>query len=379
MAPKCVLSFVEKCCIWLLTACGVLSFRYNASTNRFEKSALHYMGCVVGTVFYIVFGPWIYWGSVNTVLHPSTMLNYYMIVLQFIFMYNIILISRIKSLSNGERLRQLLNGLLAIREQVLQGLPIVSCDQDLPQKLLLKLIVFDFGMMVLCAFFFRTFVEHSESFLYSLLGFCNLMQVSSMNVAINLLLFVLYNGINIYLQINARCNDLVYGSKAPMEIVQLYLMHTDTSLVVQGIVEVVSIPILLLCIWYFFIIVFSVFYTYTSLVQDVRAGSGDALLNVINPIAFFISEAGQVYFMVSGAAMFTNRARQIMPCLNLYTGRITDVPGDQAIELLTIEYLSRDYAIRIKGLFTIDNTILFAIVASTTSYMIILVQYYLQE
>uniref|UniRef100_A0A6E8V9K1 Gustatory receptor n=1 Tax=Anopheles coluzzii TaxID=1518534 RepID=A0A6E8V9K1_ANOCL len=403
MARKGVLTIGERFCIRLLMVGGVLPFQYVVSTNRFVQSTFHYRGCIVGTVLYAMLGPWLYWISVTRILHPDSQLNQYMIVVQFVCMYVVILTSRLKTLANRERLCQLLNALLVLREQVLQGsTKATTFQQGLARSLLTKLIVFDLGMMVLSAAFFRTFIELKQSLIYSILGVCNLLQVSSMNVAVNLLMFVLYSGINIYARINAHCNDLVYGSKAPNEIVRLYLMHTEASLVVQSIVELISIPILLLSAWYFFIIVFSVsrcrrvcalygilttvlycsvqiFYTYTSLVQDLEAGSTDALRNIINPLAFFISEVGQVYFMVSSSATFSRHARQIIPCLSMYTGRITDVPGDRAIELLTIEYLNRDYAIRIKGLFTIDNTMLFGIVASTTSYMIILVQYYLQE
>ncbi|XP_041788798.1 putative gustatory receptor 28a isoform X2 [Anopheles merus] len=381
MARKGVLTIGERCCIWLLMVGGVLPFQYVVSTNRFVQSTFYYRGCIVGTVLYAMLGPWLYWISVTRILHPDSQLNQYMIVVQFFCMYVVILTSRLKTLSNRERLCQLLNALLALREQVLQGpaKATTTFQQGLARSLLTKLIVFDLGMMVLSAAFFRTFIELKQSLIYSILGVCNLLQVSSMNIAVNLLMFVMYSGTTIYVRINAHCNDLVYGSKAPNEIVRLYLMHTEASLVVQSIVEVISIPILLLSVWYFFIIVFSIFYTYTSLVQDLEAGSTNALRNIINPLAFFISEVGQVYFMVSSSATFSRHARQIIPCLSMYTGRITDVPGDRAIELLTIEYLNRDYAIRIKGLFTIDNTMLFGIVASTTSYMIILVQYYLQE
>uniref|UniRef100_A0A182MVW3 Gustatory receptor n=1 Tax=Anopheles culicifacies TaxID=139723 RepID=A0A182MVW3_9DIPT len=360
MAPKSVLTFTEKCCIWLLMVCGLLPFRLDASANRFVESTAHYWGNVAGTVLYAFVGPCIYWVSINMVLHPSAQMNYYLMVVQFLFMYIVVITSRIKAVANGAKLRNLLNALLALREQTLQGSSGVAFASTLSRKLFIKLMVFDLGMMVLSASFFRSFIDLQHSVFYTLLGFCNLLQVSSMNVSINFLLFVLYNAVNIYMIINARCNELVYGSKSANEIVRLYLMHTETSLIVQKIIQIVTLPILLLSTWYFFIIVFSVFYTYTSLVQDLHLGSLDALRNIINPIAFFISETAQVYFLASSSAMFTASARQIISQLSLYTGRISDGPEEQAIELVTIEHLNRDYTIQIKGLFTIDNTMLFS-------------------
>ncbi|XP_050070263.1 putative gustatory receptor 28a [Anopheles maculipalpis] len=380
MGLKGVLTPLEKCCVWLLMVCGLIPFRLNTSENRFVLSTAHYWGSVLGTVAYVIASPWLFWIPISRVEHPSTPLNYYMMVIQFLFMYIVVTMSRLKALVNRRKLCQLLNALLALREQTLQGSSEASFAPTLVRKLFVKLIVFDLGMMILCASFFRMYLNLKLSFLYSFIGFLNLLLVSSMNVAINFLLFVLYNAINIYMLINARCTDLVYGgSNAAKATVRLYLMHTETTLIVQSIVEVISMPVLLLSIWFFFIIVFSVFYTYTSLVQDLQMGSMDALRNVINPIAFFISEVAQVYFLVSASATFTGSAQKIISCVSLYTGRVSDGPGDQAIELLTIEHLNRDYAIRIKGLFAVDNTMLFSIVATTTSYMIILVQYYLQE
>ncbi|XP_035919651.1 uncharacterized protein LOC118517526 isoform X3 [Anopheles stephensi] len=379
MAPTGVLTAMEKCCVWSLMVCGLLPFRLDTAENRFVLSAPHYWGNVAGTVVYAVTSPFTYWIPISGIVHPSTPLNYYMMVIQFLFMYIVVIMSRLKAVANRGKLCQLLNALLALREQTMQGAPGVSFAPTLARKLLAKLLVFDLGMLILCASFFRTFLDLNLSLFYSFLGFLNLLQVSSMNVAINFLLFVLYNAVNIHMLLNARCKDVACGPSAPKETVRLYLMHTETTLIVQSIVEVVSMPILLLCIWFFFIIVFSVFYTYTSVVQDLQSGSVNVFRNVINPVSFFISEVAQVYFLVSASAMFTACARKIISYVSLYTGRISDGPADQAIELLTIEHLSRDYTIRIKGLFAVDNTMLFSIVATTTSYMIILVQYYLQE
>uniref|UniRef100_A0A182T9Y5 Gustatory receptor n=1 Tax=Anopheles maculatus TaxID=74869 RepID=A0A182T9Y5_9DIPT len=331
MASKGMLTAMEKCCVWVLMVCGLLPFRLNASENRFVLSTAHYWGNMAGTVVYAFTAPWLFWVPVSRVVHPSTPLNYYMMVIQFLFMYIVVIMSRVKAVANREKLRQLLNALLALREQTLQGSPDASFAPTLVRKLFVKLIVFDLGMLLLCASFFRTFLDLKLSLFYSFMGFLNLLQVSSMNVAINFLLFVLYNAINIYTLINARCKDLVYGSKATKETVRLYLMHTETTLIVQSIVEVVSMPILLLSIFYFFIIVFSIFYTYTSVVQDLQTGSLNALRNVINPISFFISEVAQVYFLVSASAMFTGYAQKIISCVSLYTGRISDGPADQAV------------------------------------------------
>uniref|UniRef100_A0A182NZ27 Gustatory receptor n=1 Tax=Anopheles dirus TaxID=7168 RepID=A0A182NZ27_9DIPT len=379
MAARGVLTLLEKWCLWLLMFCGLLAFRFDVSSNRFVQSSAYYWASILLTTAFMFVSPFIYWCSITLVMHPKSLVNVYMIAIQFMFMYVVVIVSRIKAITNRQELCQLLNSLLAVREQALQGSGATGYDHSLSRRLWMKLVVFDFGMLVVSASFFRTFIDLNLTFFYSLIGFMNLMLVSSMNVAINFLIFVLYNAVNIFRLVNERCNALVYGSKVSKDTVRLYLMHTETTLIIQRIVELLSIPILLLSVWFFFIIVFSVFYMYTSLVQDIKSGSVDAVRNVMNPFTFFISEVGQVYFMVSASAMFSDRARQIIAHLTPYTGRITDGPGDQTVEILTIEYLNRDYSIGVKGLYTIDYTMLFSIAASTTSYLIILVQYYLQE
>uniref|UniRef100_A0A182Q6H0 Gustatory receptor n=1 Tax=Anopheles farauti TaxID=69004 RepID=A0A182Q6H0_9DIPT len=307
--------------------------------NRFVHSRAHYWTGVFLTITHAIISPFVYWCSISSVEHPKTSINYYMIVLQFLFMYTVVIISRIKASANRNDLCQLLNSLFAIREQALHDSGDTIFDHSLSRWLWMKLIVFDFGLMIVSAAFFRTF--NYASVLYSLVGFLNLLLVSSMNVAVNFLMFVLYNAANIFRIINERCNVLVYGSNMSKETVRLYLMHTETTVVVKSIVEI--------------------FYTYTSLVQDLQSGSLDAMRNIVNPISFFFSEAAQLYFLVSASALFSDRARQIIAHLTPYTGRMTDGPGDQTVEILTIEYLNRDYSIGIKGLYTIDYTMLFSV------------------
>ncbi|KFB43716.1 AGAP001171-PA-like protein [Anopheles sinensis] len=189
-----------------------------------------------------------------------------------------------------------------------------------------------------------------------------------MNMTVNFILVVLYRAEHIYRQINVRAGKIMQDTKTPIEIVKLYLQHTDTTVTVHCIIRILSIPVLLLNLWYFFVIVFAVrlaakcttdhgvFYTYTSVVQDMRSGGN---FNVVNPIAFLVSEAGQLYYVVEASQKFTESASSFIQSLSCSTNKIVDDMNDQAVELLTIEYLSRDYAVRIKGLYTIDNTMLF--------------------
>uniref|UniRef100_A0AAG5D3J3 YLP motif-containing protein 1 n=1 Tax=Anopheles atroparvus TaxID=41427 RepID=A0AAG5D3J3_ANOAO len=59
-----------------------------------------------------------------------------------------------------------------------------------------------------------------------------------------------------------------------------------------------------------------VFYGYTSVVQDIQeTGTTGGHFNVMNPLFFFVSEVGQLYFMVAASSQFTERARSIIQYL----------------------------------------------------------------
>ncbi|XP_052868829.1 putative gustatory receptor 28a [Anopheles cruzii] len=234
--------------------------------------------------------------------------------------------------------------------------------------------------MVISGLFFNKNLPNTVYWWYLLLSFANLVMVFLINMTINLLLIVLYCGEYIYRLINQRCVDLVHGSSQRHgAALQWYMLHMDTVTVVECLVDSVSKPLLLLNVWYFFIIVFSVFYLFTSIVQDMRREPNGYRFNMINPIAFFLSEASQVFYIVSAASSYAERAREIVPILGTYTVGPVEHSDERLFDLLVIQFLNRDYSVRVKGLYRIDYTMLFSIVSSTASYMIILVQYYLQE
>ncbi|XP_058174272.1 uncharacterized protein LOC131289089 [Anopheles ziemanni] len=364
----------EKCFIWLLMVCGMMPFRLNATSGRFVESIVYYWACVFLSVLYAIFAPLIYWNGIGSVMHPSTPLVNYMIVMQFVFTYSVVLLSRFEAITQCGKLMHLLNSILHLREKTSLHTDVSLFEKRLARLLWFKVIVFDFAMLIICGAFFNPM--QGRTLWNMIVGYGNMMLVSTMNMTVNFLLAVLYRAEHIYCQINVRVVEIMQGTKTPNEIVKLYLQHTDTTVTVQGMLEILSIPLLLLNLWYFFVVVFAVFYTYTSVVQDMRSGGH---FNIANPITFLVSEVGQIYYMVTASQKFTESARSIIQSLSCSTNRMVDDTNDQAVELLTIEYLSRDYTVRIKGLYTIDNTMLFSIVASTTSYMIILVQFYLQE
>ncbi|XP_035775134.1 putative gustatory receptor 28a [Anopheles albimanus] len=231
--------------------------------------------------------------------------------------------------------------------------------------------------MTIAAVYFNDFNDNEFQWLYMMVSCINLSLMSIMNMTINLLLVALYSGEQIYDTINRNSDDRqVHSGNVGVEAYQWYLVHTATASVIVRIVKNVNKPLFVLNIYYFFIIVFSIFYLFTSIVQDMRQGTH---FNMVNPIAFFLNEAFQVWYIVSASSAYSERARQIVPILGTYNVGLIETTDEHTTELLIIDYLSRDYSVSVAGMYTVDYTMLFSIVSSTTSFMIILVQSYLQE
>ncbi|XP_050086765.1 uncharacterized protein LOC126571910 [Anopheles aquasalis] len=372
------MSVAEKCYFKILMGCGLLPFRLHTPTARFVESKRHYWFSIACAVLFSIIVPFFYWAAINSVTHPQTPINSMMIVLQFLFMYIVIMLTRIEAILHHRQLRELLNALLELRAKVsrmsrkgqiaLRGASV---------KLWLKLVLVDVGLMMVSAAFFNDFNDDGFQWWYMIAGCINLGLMSIMNMTINLLLVALYSGEQIYETINRNSDDRQgHRDKMGVEAYQWYLVHTATASVVERIVKNVNKPLFVLNIFYFFIIVFSIFYLFTSIVQDMRTGSE---FNMVNPIAFFLSEAFQVYYIVSASSAYSERARQIVPILGTYNVGLIETTDEHTTELLIIDYLSRDYSISVAGMYTVDYTMLFSIVSSTTSFMIILVQSYLQE
>lgn len=254
------MSAAEKCYFKILMSCGLLPFRLHTPTARFVESKRHYWFTIVCAVLFSIFAPFFYWSAISSATHPQTPINSMMIVLQFVFMYVVIMVSRVEAILRHRQLRELLNALLELRAKAsrmsskgriaLRGASV---------KLWLKLALVDVGLMTIAAVYFNDFNDNEFQWLYMMVSCINLSLMSIMNMTINLLLVALYSGEQIYDTINRNSDDRqVHSGNVGVEAYQWYLVHTATASVMVRIVKNVNKPLFVLNIYYFFIIVFSV-------------------------------------------------------------------------------------------------------------------------
>ncbi|XP_052868254.1 uncharacterized protein LOC128274186 [Anopheles cruzii] len=138
--------------------------------------------------------------------------------------------------------------------------------------------------------------------------------------------------------------------------------------------------VLLLNGWYFFMIVYSVYYIYVFSLNRLREGlDAEDIKAFVNPFTFLFYQCTQLYFMVLIPTMCTEQARKVVPLLNSVSVQYAEHQTDSLIEILTIDCLERDVDITNYGLYSINRGLLFGMIATMSSYMIILVQFHIER
>ncbi|XP_049534978.1 putative gustatory receptor 28b [Anopheles darlingi] len=152
-----------------------------------------------------------------------------------------------------------------------------------------------------------------------------------------------------------------------IERFNLALMNTDSKLRVAGLFELDLV------------FLYSVFYTYTSFVQDLRNGEEIILSKYVSCLLFALFEAIQFYYIVAACADVTEQAEKTGILLNEFLQTDIGSSAERCVELFSIELLHQDFKVNNLGLYTIDFTLMFAMIAANTSYLIMLVQFQLAE
>ncbi|XP_035919676.1 putative gustatory receptor 28b [Anopheles stephensi] len=154
--------------------------------------------------------------------------------------------------------------------------------------------------------------------------------------------------------------------------------HLVTSNVGTAI-RLVSFPMACLLLVQFIIIISEIFYAYTSIVQDIKNEVDVPLGTYMSSILFAIFEAIQFYYIVSASSEITEQAEKTGLLLNEYIPTGPNVRVERCIESFTIELLHQDFKINNCGMYDVDYTLMFSMIATITSYLIMLVQFQLAE
>ncbi|XP_053670814.1 gustatory receptor for bitter taste 66a-like [Anopheles nili] len=147
----------------------------------------------------------------------------------------------------------------------------------------------------------------------------------------------------------------------------------------KNIVHLISPPMVCLLLVHFIIIITEIFYVYTSIVQDINSGINVPVAAYMTSILFAAFEAVQFYYIVSACSDITAQAQETGILLNEFHQTDSSVKVERIIESFTIELLHQDFEISNCGLYTVDYSLMFSMIATIMSYLIVLVQFQLAE
>ncbi|XP_058817808.1 putative gustatory receptor 28b [Topomyia yanbarensis] len=163
------------------------------------------------------------------------------------------------------------------------------------------------------------------------------------------------------------------------KIDQLCCLHRAVDQTIQRTVRVFSLPMTIIILYQFLIVLSEAYYDYIFLITDLKAGRKHNYGVTFCSMLFILMCGLQFFYTVSVCAQLTRRAEATGLLLNELI--LSDVAKrvDLSIGVFSIEMLHHSYCIELFGLFPVDFTLLYSIVGTITHYLIILVQFGLEE
>uniref|UniRef100_A0A182WR05 Gustatory receptor n=1 Tax=Anopheles minimus TaxID=112268 RepID=A0A182WR05_9DIPT len=113
--------------------------------------------------------------------------------------------------------------------------------------------------------------------------------------------------------------------------------------------------------------------------NDIKNDVDVPLGTYMSSILFAAFEAIQFYYIISASSEITEQAEKTGILLNEFIPTAPNMRVEQCIESFTIELLHQDFKINNCGMYDVDYTLMFSMIATITSYLIMLVQFQLAE
>ncbi|XP_053690726.1 putative gustatory receptor 28b [Sabethes cyaneus] len=270
-------------------------------------------------------------------------------------------------------------------------------DHKLLKRFLYKLILVDVCAItvIFCSYFP---FEHTG---YPHLAFLNFTSMWSLAVFCNGFLAVCYTVAHLYRLINLRVDECMeklsdfekqqsYWAAHPgkkklicyqvaADLDKLAYLHQDVTTVMKTIVKTLDYSLLLAILWCFLITMAGIFYTYTSLVQDIRDNVTPPFTKYCHSFGLSIFQALQFYYIVSGSTLLTRRAEKTGVVVNRFFRTDIDERTERTIDMFSMGLLHRSYSVENFGMFKVDFTLMYSMVGTITSYLIIMIQFQLSE
>ncbi|XP_055632527.1 putative gustatory receptor 28b [Toxorhynchites rutilus septentrionalis] len=163
------------------------------------------------------------------------------------------------------------------------------------------------------------------------------------------------------------------------EINSLCQWHRTINETVQRLTDVLAGPMIFIMLFQFIVSIAEIYYNYIMLIEAVQFHQEPAYFELAGAIFFILLCTTQVYYTVAFCAQMAKRAEKTGVLLNEFFQSDIDERVELSIELFSLEMLHHNYKIEVYGLCTIDFTLIYSIVATMTTYLIVLIQFELAD
>uniref|UniRef100_A0A182JXJ3 Gustatory receptor n=1 Tax=Anopheles christyi TaxID=43041 RepID=A0A182JXJ3_9DIPT len=276
----------------------------------------------------------------------------------------------------------------------------------------LKIILSDTLFCGLFAIYFGQFFTNDD-ILSEILWMLNTLAVWQSVILTNLIVVMLNISVHFYEMLNHHI--LLYIQQIPLSSMRLKSCkcltyevlrslkrnHRLVTSNVKSFIHLLRFPMACLLLIHFALIISEIFYAYTSIVQDIKNDYDVPLGTYMSSILFAVFEAVQFYYIVSASSEITEEAEKTGVLLNEFLPTDPNPRVERCIESFTIELLHEDFKINNCGMYDVDYTLMFSVgtnislesstdtytffsttfqmIATITSYLIMLVQFQLAE
>ncbi|XP_053661073.1 uncharacterized protein LOC128710059 [Anopheles marshallii] len=380
MQPRRWLIVVESIALKLVF--GILPLNFDCRSKRFRKRLANVMFCVVFLVLFAVLGPFVCVALYTNNLSAENSITKLLGAVQFTFIYLVILVVQVMFIVKKETLYGLLNEMFELKHDLETAQSRTLSGFSMYSLMFLKILLLDFTVSLSSLVSFEEDIPKlalSSVLFYAMMHFVSIIE--------NLILLGLAICGTMQVMINTIVKQLarrpIWSKQASApSLVQMYMAHCRNEEIVKKFMDTLNFPTLMLTGWYFFMIIFAVYYMYVYAFEASERGmKWDEVKACMVPFIYLLYQCVQLYLLMLVPSVYTDRAKKMMRLLNLVCANQPHhhARQDRLIELLMVDCLQRNYSISNYGMYAINRALLFGMIATITSYLIILIQFHIQE
>ncbi|XP_053690727.1 uncharacterized protein LOC128739274 [Sabethes cyaneus] len=358
--------------------CGILPFRFDG--NRFfncEFQLLWSLCAGSSTIASVVFS---FYRIVTLISYPSLDIVRQLIYCEFIIRVGIIASCYVLTWIYNRQFLAHCNVILQNLRKLERFQYLPEVDRKLAVYGLLKVFTVDVMMSVLFGINFRFNAENDPVPLFERV--VNVYAVFVVAQVSNVCLFSLYIGAYLYRAVNWQVRKIISRSgELEQNCVQicenldsLSKIHYSTTHAIQGICAIFGIPLGLINLNQSVVFISRVYFVYVSLSQQFRSEFIISPNRYFNSILYLCFELVHLVCLVSASELSVRRAEKTLLYLNEFFETDVEPAVDKNIQTFTIGLLLRDQSVSLCGLYRLDFTLLFSIIAAITNKLIVLIQ-----